>query len=63
MFGDKLIDVRAGQAVGALGVLVRTGYGRSEEGRIGDLDRPPDRIADDLEAAAAWFVERGAARE
>ncbi len=63
MFGDKLIDVEAGHAAGGFGVLVRTGYGGAEEARAGELARPPDRIANDLESAAAWFVERGAARE
>ena len=32
--GDKLLDVQTGHHAGALGVLVRTGYGRDEEQQI-----------------------------
>ena len=55
MVGDKRIDVEAGQAAGGMGVLVRTGYGREEEARDG---RAPDRVFDDLQAAAGWILER-----
>jgi D-glycero-D-manno-heptose 1,7-bisphosphate phosphatase len=58
MAGDKRLDGATAQAAGGFGVLVRTGYGREEEARIGDGEfaRAPDRVFDDLEAAAAWFV-------
>jgi histidinol-phosphate phosphatase family protein len=55
MVGDKRIDVETGQAMGGTGLLVRTGYGREEEGRPG---RAPDGVFDDLPAAAAWILER-----
>ncbi|HEV2105766.1 MAG TPA: HAD family hydrolase, partial [Candidatus Eisenbacteria bacterium] len=60
MVGDKRLDVATGQAAGGAGVLVRTGYGREEEARIGgpDFPRPPERVCDDLGAAAAWFLAR-----
>ncbi len=59
MVGDKRLDAAAGQAAGGLGVLVRTGYGRDEEGRIADGSYPPpDRVFDDLGAAAAWILGR-----
>jgi histidinol-phosphate phosphatase family protein len=60
MIGDKLLDTATAHAVGGQGVLVRTGYGRDEEGRIGaeGQARPPDHVCDDLEAAAAWWIER-----
>jgi histidinol-phosphate phosphatase family protein len=58
MAGDKRLDAATGQAAGGFGVLLRTGYGRDEEGRIGDgeFPRAPDRVFDGLPQAAAWFV-------
>jgi D-glycero-D-manno-heptose 1,7-bisphosphate phosphatase len=58
MIGDKLLDVATGQHAGARGILVRTGYGRDEERRVGgdELPRPPSFVADDLAAAAAWVI-------
>jgi histidinol-phosphate phosphatase family protein len=54
--GDKLIDAAAGRNGGGRGVLVRTGYGREEEMRIG-IDGPaPDRVCDDLPAAVEWLL-------
>lgn len=54
MVGDRLSDVAFGQAVGARGILVRTGYGK------GELDLPssitPDFVADDLPAAVRWIL-------
>jgi histidinol-phosphate phosphatase family protein len=55
MVGDKRIDVDAGHAMGGMGLLVRTGYGREEEAKPG---RAPDGVFDDLPAAAAWILER-----
>jgi D-glycero-D-manno-heptose 1,7-bisphosphate phosphatase len=53
--GDRWQDVEAGLAAGTRNVLVRTGYGRSEE-----QDKPPiqsaDAIVDDLAAAAGWIL-------
>ncbi len=58
MVGDKRLDAATGQAVGGVGVLVRTGYGRDEEARIGDgeFPTPPDLVCDGLDIAAAWFI-------
>lgn len=58
MAGDKRLDAATGQAAGGFGVLVRTGYGREEEARIGDGEfaRAPDRVFDGLPETAAWFV-------
>jgi D-glycero-D-manno-heptose 1,7-bisphosphate phosphatase len=55
--GDRWGDVGAGRAVGAAGLLVRTGYGRAAEAA------PPhgmaaDAIVDNLAAAAAWILQR-----
>lgn len=56
MIGDKLIDVAAGQNAGGRGVLVRTGYGREEEARIGAGVARPDRVCDDLPSAVEWLL-------
>ena len=53
--GDRWQDLGAGQAVGARGVLVRTGVGRDEERRP-DAPAPRPVIVDDLAAAAAWIL-------
>lgn len=58
MIGDKLLDVETGLKTGARGVLVRTGYGRDEETRMGSLARPPDAVVDDLAGAAEWVIVR-----
>jgi D-glycero-D-manno-heptose 1,7-bisphosphate phosphatase len=58
MVGDKWIDVEAPHRVGALGVLVRTGYGQSEERQPIPGWRPADAIVDDLPAFAAWLARR-----
>lgn len=63
MVGDKLLDVQTGHAAKALGILVRTGYGRDEERRVSELSRPPDFVADDLESAALWLLSRGDPRD
>lgn len=55
--GDRWHDVAAGAAVGARGVLVRTGLGRREEAAPEPGTRPAV-IVDDLAAAAAWILER-----
>lgn len=57
MVGDKLADVEAGLAAGCQPLLVRTGYGLSEEARL------PARVAafDDLAAACRAIVEGRAA--
>jgi len=57
MIGDRWRDLRAGQTVGTAGVLVRTGYGETEE------MAPPagggaDVVVDNLAAAASWILLR-----
>lgn len=59
MVGDKWIDVDAGHAAGAAGVLVRTGHGGAES----RLERPAgaaaaDAVCDDLAAAVQWVLAR-----
>jgi len=55
MVGDKWIDVDAGRAVGATGVLVRTGHGAEEAGQARATSDP---IFDDLPATVRWFLSR-----
>lgn len=52
VIGDKACDVGLGQAVGARTILVRTGYGASEEAAL-----RPDHVVDDLSAAASLLEE------
>ncbi|MFN8588115.1 MAG: HAD family hydrolase [Candidatus Eisenbacteria bacterium] len=57
MVGDKLLDAATGRAMGGTGVLVRTGYGAGEEREAGTSTYgAPDRVYDDLAAAAAAFL-------
>jgi D-glycero-D-manno-heptose 1,7-bisphosphate phosphatase len=55
--GDRWLDVALARAVGAAGVLVRTGYGMSVE-----RQRPPeltaDAVVDNVIAAASWILGR-----
>jgi len=59
MVGDKPSDVEAGQAAGAAGVLVLTGYGRGEwEYLRHGWTMKPDHIAEDLLYAVEWALAR-----
>ena len=53
--GDKWIDIGLARAVGARGILVRSGYGAAEEAhpRAG-LDA--DAVVDNLAAAVSWIL-------
>ncbi len=55
VIGDRWHDIQAGAAVGARGILVRTGYGRTEE----SAPKPglaPAVIVDNLIEAASWIL-------
>jgi histidinol-phosphate phosphatase family protein len=56
MVGDKWLDVEAGRAAGARGVLVRTGHGATEAAAA-DPARA-DAVLPDLPDAVGWFLER-----
>ena len=59
MVGDRWSDLRCGAAVGATTVLVLTGYGRGDAAYVGPGQTvPPDHVAEDLEAAARWILDR-----
>jgi D-glycero-D-manno-heptose 1,7-bisphosphate phosphatase len=53
--GDRWLDVQLAQAVGATGILVRTGYGRTEESRP-KHDVRAAAIVDDLIEAVGWIL-------
>jgi D-glycero-D-manno-heptose 1,7-bisphosphate phosphatase len=58
VIGDKWLDIELGKATGAKTILVRTGYGATEERR----PRPgvtPDAICTNLIEAAAWILRQG----
>jgi ribonucleotide monophosphatase NagD (HAD superfamily) len=56
MIGDKWTDVAVATQVGATGMLVRTGYGVTQEARP---NRPPDAVVvDDVMAATVRILER-----
>jgi len=53
--GDRWLDVALARKVGAAGVLVRTGYGLTEEQRpVTGL--AADAVVDNLAAAASWIL-------
>jgi D,D-heptose 1,7-bisphosphate phosphatase len=53
--GDKWTDVQVGQAAGARGVLVRTGYGRLNEATpLPGVS--PAAVAENVIAAVAWIL-------
>jgi len=53
--GDRSRDIEAGRRAGAGTVLVRTGYGRTSEPEVLEMDLA-DCIADDLLDAARWIL-------
>jgi len=59
MIGDRLDDLAAGAAVGATPVLVRTGNGTSELGRLARGAGPrPAFVANHILDAVCWILER-----
>lgn len=57
MIGDKICDMELGVAIGAKTVLVRTGFGKREAGKIerGEAVKP-DYIADGIGPAVKWIL-------
>ena len=53
--GDRWVDVALARTVGAKGVLVRTGYGLTEETRL-PQELVADAIADNLVGAVSWIL-------
>ena len=57
IIGDKLIDVELALRVGGKGILVETGYGKSEKVKIAEGKIKPNFIAVDLDAAVSWVLK------
>jgi D-glycero-D-manno-heptose 1,7-bisphosphate phosphatase len=55
--GDKLSDAGLADSVGARGILVRTGHGEEEAGRLG-RGTPPAWIARNLMEATSWILRQ-----
>ena len=53
--GDSWHDLQAGQAVGARGVLVRTGYGHADE-KAPKAGLTPAAVVDNVVAAVSWIL-------
>jgi D-glycero-D-manno-heptose 1,7-bisphosphate phosphatase len=53
--GDRWLDVALARTIGASGVLVRTGYGLTEEQKPVD-GVAADAVVDNLVAAASWIL-------
>jgi D-glycero-D-manno-heptose 1,7-bisphosphate phosphatase len=56
--GDRWREIEMGRAVGARTVLVRTGYGRTEEASP-PAGVAPDAIVDNLTQAVVWILGQG----
>jgi D-glycero-D-manno-heptose 1,7-bisphosphate phosphatase len=56
VIGDRWLDVALARAIGAKGLLVRTGYGAAEQWRPSP-DLSPDAIVDNLIGAASWVLQ------
>lgn len=58
MVGDKISDVKLGNAIGAGSILVKTGYGRGElKYQSKDWEVQPDYVAEDLADAVDWILK------
>ena len=55
VIGDRWLDVQLAQAVGATGILVRTGYGQTEEVRPQDNVRATV-VVDNLIEGVGWIL-------
>jgi histidinol phosphatase-like enzyme len=54
--GDKVADMGLARAVGARGVLVRTGYGEVELARAGGTIADATQVAAELMEATSWVL-------
>lgn len=62
VIGDKLTDVGLAAAVGARGILVRTGKGETQLAAHGGRAPGAAHVAADLAAATAWILGDGPSR-
>jgi D-glycero-D-manno-heptose 1,7-bisphosphate phosphatase len=61
MVGDKVEDMLFGINIGAVPVLVRTGYGTASEKALKERGIEVGAVADDLSGAVDWILGRDAA--
>jgi D-glycero-D-manno-heptose 1,7-bisphosphate phosphatase len=54
--GDKLADVGLATSAGAVGLLVKTGYGQTELGRHGGQMPGAALVADTVFEAVSWIL-------
>jgi len=59
MVGDKPVDVRFGLAIGAVPVLVLTGYGRAAAAALEASGVRPAHTAAGILEAASWILAKG----
>ena len=57
VIGDKLADIKSAHNISAKGILVRTGYGKSEQNKLREADIMPDHIAENLYKAVKWIIK------
>ena len=60
VIGDKASDLGLGRAVGAQGILVRTGYGEAEAGRHAGTVADAVFVAHTMMDATSWILEQQA---
>lgn len=60
MIGDKIEDIEFGRRLGAVPVLVRTGYGRESEKTLRAEGALPAHVGATLLEAVDWILENGA---
>ncbi len=56
VIGDRWLDMQLAHNVGAAGILVRTGYGASEERHKPDDGTTVEFVADNLIEAVSWIL-------
>ena len=60
MIGDHLNDIKAGHNAGCRTALVRTGYGKEQQAKLGELDFKVDLVTDTLLDAVRAILSRKA---
>jgi len=58
VIGDQLTDIKLGNNAGCETVLVLTGYGKESYRKEGDGKVRVNFVADDLEKAVVWILEK-----
>lgn len=58
MVGDKTSDILFGINIGAIPVLVRTGYGKRTEKALSQSENRPAFVADSILEAVNWILGR-----